>query len=174
MTHYSDLICVSPTLCNTGKLVSYDYRMKTQALNADKFLTGSVIGKLTLEGKIVNKETSQSLDSFYNSTKVIDNDPLQNHYINLCNISSSILSETSPLIENNLQTLIRESFITNSEKVPDNQINFENPSENAQHIQIPTRSNVNPTVMICCTFEITKVEAKFNALKSHVTCEISI
>ena len=127
--------------------------MKTQALNADKFLTGSVIGKLTLEGKIVNKETSQSLDSFYNSTKVIDNDPSQNHYTNLCNISSSILSETSPLIENNLQTLIRESFITNSEKVPDNQINFENPSENAQHIQIPTRSNVNPTVMICCTFE---------------------
>lgn len=87
---------------------------------------------------------------------------------------SQFLSETSPLIENNLQTLIRESFITNSEKVPDNQINFENPSENAQHIQIPTRSNVNPTVMICCTFEITKVEAKLNALKSHVTCEISI
>ena len=47
--------------------------MKAQASNADKVLIESVIVKLTLEGKIADKETPQSLDSFYNSTKVIDN-----------------------------------------------------------------------------------------------------
>ena len=47
--------------------------MKTQATNAGKALIDSVIVKLTLERKIINKKTPQSLDSFYNSTKVIDN-----------------------------------------------------------------------------------------------------
>ena len=51
----------------------YDYIMKTQATNAGKALIDSVIFKLTLERKIINKKTPQSLDSFYNSTKVIDN-----------------------------------------------------------------------------------------------------
>ena len=58
--------------------------MKTQASNSDKVLIESVIVKLTLEGKIVNKKTLQGLDSFYISTKVIDNiyhDPSQNHCI---------------------------------------------------------------------------------------------
>ena len=47
--------------------------MKTQATKAGKALIDSVIVKLTLERKIINKKTPQSLDSFYNSTKVIDN-----------------------------------------------------------------------------------------------------
>ena len=58
--------------------------MKTQASNSDKVLIESVIVKLTLEGKIVNKKTLQGLDSFYIFTKVIDNihhDPSQNHCI---------------------------------------------------------------------------------------------
>ena len=64
------------------------------------------------------------MDFFYNSTKVIYNiqhDPLQNNSINSFHVSSSILGETSPSIENDLQTRIRESYITNSE-VPENQI----------------------------------------------------
>ena len=35
----------------------YDYIMETQASNADKALLDSVIIKLTLEGKIINKKT---------------------------------------------------------------------------------------------------------------------
>ena len=98
------------------------------------------------------------MDFFYNSTKVIYNiqhDPLQNHSINSFDVTSSILSETSPSIENDLQTRIRESSITNSE-VPENQINNENQpgnsasKENTQHIHTNiTRLNVNPKVMIC-------------------------
>ena len=68
--------------------------MKTQASNADKVLIESVIVKLTLRGKIENKKTSQNLDSFCNSSKVIDNiqhDPSKNHCIYLGNICSSIL-----------------------------------------------------------------------------------
>ena len=51
----------------------YDYIMKIQASNGDNVLIETVIVKLILEVKIVNKETSQGLDSLYNSTKVIDN-----------------------------------------------------------------------------------------------------
>ena len=42
----------------------YDYIMKTQAPNADKALIDSVIVKLALEDKIINKKTLQGLDSF--------------------------------------------------------------------------------------------------------------
>ena len=113
-----------------------------------------------MEGKVVNKKSSQGLDSFYNYTKVIYNiqhDPSQNRFINSCKINSSILSESSPSVKNNLQTLILESSLSNSE-VPENQINIENLSDNsafetnAQHIQISTPLNVNPKVMICYTF----------------------
>ena len=66
--------------------------------------------QLTLEGKMVNKQTQQGLDSFYNSPKVIDNiqhDPTQNHYVNSCDISYSVLSETSLSVENNPQSPIQ-------------------------------------------------------------------
>ena len=42
----------------------YDYIMKTQTPNADKALIDSVIVKLVLEDKIINKKTLQGLDSF--------------------------------------------------------------------------------------------------------------
>ena len=38
--------------------------MKTQASNVDKVLIESIIAKLTLDSKIVNKKTLQRLDSF--------------------------------------------------------------------------------------------------------------
>ena len=38
--------------------------MRTQASNADKVLIESVIIKLTLEGKIVNKKTHEALTLF--------------------------------------------------------------------------------------------------------------
>ena len=69
----------------------------------------------------------------------IQHDPLQNHSINSFGVSSSILSETSPSVESDLQTRIRESSITSGE-VPENQINNKNQSgnsaikENTQHI----------------------------------------
>ena len=58
---------------------------------------------------MVNKQTQQGLDSFYNSPKVIDNiqhDPTQNHCVNSCDISYSVLSETSLSVENNPQSPI--------------------------------------------------------------------
>ena len=88
---------------------------------------------------------------FYNSTKVIyiiQDDPLQNHSINSFGVSSSSLSETSPSVESDLQTRIRESSITRGE-VPENQINNKNQSgnsaikENTQHIH---------KVLICYIF----------------------
>ena len=58
----------------------HDYIMKIQALNADKALIDSVIVKLKLEGKIIDTPpptppppNPQGLDSFYDSTKEIDN-----------------------------------------------------------------------------------------------------
>ena len=41
----------------------YDYIMKMQASNADKALIDSVIVKLTLEGKIINKKTPQGMEA---------------------------------------------------------------------------------------------------------------
>ena len=123
--------------------------MKRQALNADKVLIESVTAKLTMEGKLVNKKILQVLDSFYNnSTKVIDNiqyNPSQNHCINLCDISSSILSENSPSFENILERPIRGTSMTNSE-VPENQINIHLTNlllKKMVNIQISTRLNVN-------------------------------
>ena len=103
-------------------------------MSADKILIESIIVKLTLEGNILNKKNLQGLDLFYNSAKVIDNiqhDSSQNHCINSGDLSSSILSETSPSIGSNLQTPIRESSITKSDDVPENQTNIENPFDNS-------------------------------------------
>ena len=86
-------------------------------------------------------------------------------------------------IENNLQALLNESSITNSE-VPENQINTENPSgnsafkESAQHIHtnIDTfKSKAESDDMLLVLFlKIAKLEVKLDARKSHVTCEISV
>ena len=131
--------------------------MKRQALNADKVLIEKVTAKLTMEGKLVNKKTVQVLDSFYNnSTKVIDNiqyNPSQNHCINLCDISSSILSENSPSFENILERPIRGTSMTNSE-VPENQINIHLTNlllKKMVNIKISTRLNVNQK-LLCYTF----------------------
>ena len=124
------------------------------------------------------------MDFFYNSTKVtynIQHDPLQNHNINSFNVSSSILSATSPSVENDLQTLMRESSITNSE-VPENLINNENQSgnsaikENSQHIHtnIYTFKRTPERYDMLHFSKIAKLRTKFDALKSHVTCKISI
>ena len=81
--------------------------MKTQASNANKALIDSVIVKLTLEGKIINKKSPEGLDSFYNSTKEIDNIQYDHSYnqlqsTNSADINSSFLSETAPSIDKNL------------------------------------------------------------------------
>ena len=121
---------------------------------------------------------------FYNSTKVIyiiQHDPLQNHSINSFGVSSSILSETSPSVESDLQTRIRESSITSGE-VPENQINNKNQSgnsaikENTQHIptNIYTFKRKPESADMLHFSKIAKLRTKFDALKSHATCEISI
>ena len=109
-------------------------------------------------------------------------DPPQNQTqnTNSSDTNSSFLSETAPSIDNNRQAPIRESSITNSE-VPNNQINIENPSnnptftENTPHIltNIDT-SKLKPESNDMLHFsKIDELEAKFDALKSLVTCEIS-
>ena len=91
--------------------------MKTEALNADKALIDNVIFKLTLEGKIINKNTPQCLDLFFNSTKEIDkiqygHSQNQRQSTNFLDINSSFLSEAAPSVDKNLQTRIHESSIT--------------------------------------------------------------
>ena len=110
-------------------LLSNEYIMKTEALNVNKALIDNVIFKLTLEGKIINKNTPQCLDSFFNSTKEIDkiqygHSQNQRQSTNFLDINSSFLSEAAPSVDKNLQTRIHESSIT--KKVP----NFEIPSDN--------------------------------------------
>ena len=120
---------------------------------------------------------------FYNSTKVIYNIkhvPLQNHSINSSGVSSSILSETSPSVEYDLQTRIRESSITSGE-VPENQINNKNQSgnsaikENTQHLHTNIyKFKRKPESDDMLHFsKIAKLRTKFDALKSRATCEIS-
>ena len=111
----------------------------------------------------------------------MQHDTSQNHSINSFNVSSSILSETSPSTQSDLQTRIRESSITNSE-VPENQINNENQSDNSaikeitQHIHtnIDTFKRKPESDDLLHFSKIAKLRTKFDALKSHVTCEISI
>ena len=124
------------------------------------------------------------MDSFYTPTKVIDNiqhDPSQNqlHCINSSDIISFFLSESVLSIENNIKTLLRESSITNSQ-VPNNQINIENLSDNSTFIENPPHIHANidtskrkPESNDMLHFsKIDELEAKFDALKSLVTCEI--
>ena len=120
------------------------------------------------------------MNSFHNSTKVIDNihhDPSQNQLqsINSFDINSNFFSETALSIKNNLQTPIRESSITNSE-VSNNQLNIENPSdnptfkENTPHIHT---NIVNPKCNNMLQFsKIDELDAKFDAIKSLVPCKI--
>ena len=125
------------------------------------------------------------LDSFYNPTKVIDNimhDPaqIQLQCINSSDISSSFLSKSVPSIENNLETPLRVSFITNSD-VPNNQINIENLSDNPTskentphiHANIDSSKRKPESNDMLLFSKIDELEAKFDALKSLVTCEIS-
>ena len=84
-------------------------------------------------------------------------------------------------IENNLQIPIHENSITNSE-VPENQRNIENPSGNSDfkentphiHTNINTFKRKPGSYDMLHFSKIAKLEAKFDALKNHVTCEISI
>ena len=155
----------------------YDYIMKTQASNAEKALIDSVIIKLTLEGKIINKKTPQGLDSFYNSTQEIGNIQYDHSHnqlqsTNSTNINSSFHSETAPSIGKNLQTPICESSVTNT-VVSNIEIPSDNPTfkENTSHINTSQlKPDSNDTLHFSKTGEL---EAKFDALKSLVTREIS-
>ena len=136
----------------------------------------SVVVKLTLEGKI-NKNPPQGLDSFYNSTKEIDNiqhDHSQNQLqsTNSADINSPFLLDTVPSIDKNLQTPIHESSITNSE-VSNTEISSDNPTfkENTSHIDTcKLKPDSNDTLHFPKFHEI---EVKFDTLKSLVTREIS-
>ena len=83
---------------------------------------------------------------------------------------------------NQLKTIYRrESSITSSE-VPENLIIIENPSdnfafkENAQHVHtnIDTFKRKPEKDNLLHFSKIAMIEAKFDALKIHLTCEISI
>ena len=129
-------------------------------------------------------KTPREAWTLFYSTKVmynIQHDPLQNHSINSFGVSSSILSETSPSVESDLQTRIRESSIASGE-VPENQINNKNQSgnsaikENTQHIHtnIYTFKSKPESADMLHFSKIAKLRTKFDALKSRATCEISI
>ena len=122
------------------------------------------------------------MESFYNVTKVtgdIWHEPSQNHCINSNDISSSILCETSPSVENYLQKPIRESSVTNGE-VPENQINVESPSDNSVFKENPQHVHTNISTFkrkpesgdMSHFLKISKFEAIFDALKRNATCEI--
>ena len=136
----------------------------------------SVVVKLTLEGKI-NKKPPQGLDSFYNSTKEIDDiqyDHSQNQLqsTNSSDINSPFLLDTVPSIDKNLQTPMRESSITNS-VVSNTEISSDNHTfkENTSHIDTcKLKPDSNDTLHFPKFHEI---EVKFDALKSLVTREIS-
>ena len=136
-----------------------------------------VIVKLILEGKIINKKTPLGLDSFYNSTKEIDNIEYDHSHnqlqkTNSADINSSFLNETAPSIDKNLQTPIRKSSITNS-VVSNIEIPSDNPTfkENTSHINTSKlKPDSNDSLHLS---KIDELEAKFDALKSLVTREMS-
>ena len=151
--------------------------MKTQASNADKVLTDSVIVKLILEGKIINKKTLQGLDSFYNSAKEIDNiqyDHSQNQLqsTNMTDINSSFFSETAPSVDKNLQTPIRESSITKT-VVSNIEIPSDNPTfkDNTSHIDTSKLNLDSNDTLQFSKFD--ELEPKVDALKSLASREIS-
>ena len=98
----------------------------------------------------------------------------------MSDISSCFLRKTVPSIENNLQTPIETISTTNSE-VPNNQISIENPSDNPNfkentphiHTNIATSKRESRSDHMLHFSKITKLEAKFDTIKSHATYEIS-
>ena len=131
--------------------------VKTHASIADKVLIESVIVKLTPEGSIVNKKTLQGLDSFFNSTKVIDNihpDSPQNHCTNSCDISSSILNETYPSFANPCDN---SAYKENTQHIHTNIDTFKRKPESDDMLHFSKTA---------------KLKATFNALKTHATCSI--
>ena len=136
-----------------------------------------VIVKLILEGKIINKKTPLGLDSFYNSTKEIGNIEYDHSHnqlqsTNSADINSSFLNETAPSIDKNLQTPTRESSITNS-VVSNIEIPSDNPTfkGNTSHINTSKlKPDSNDSLHLS---KIDELEAKFDALKSLVTREMS-
>ena len=91
---------------------------------------------------------------------------------NSADINSSFLNETAPSIDKNLQTPIRESSITNN-VVVNIEIPSDNPTfkENTSHVNTSKlKPDSNDSLHLS---EIDELEAKFDALKSPVICEMS-
>ena len=132
--------------------------MKTQASNADKILIDSVIVKLTLESKIINKKSPQGLDLFYNSTKEIDNiqyNHSQNQLqsTNLSDINSSFLSEATASIDTNLHLYAKVLLQTVQCLILKFHLKILLLKKTFPILtQKSTPQNLNPIVMICYTF----------------------
>ena len=142
---------------------------KNEASNISKDFIEDSMTKLMKEGKIINKKTSEGLDSFYSNIKN------QEHHMSLSKLESQSKDQTSIAIPNQIDVNITkhqhelETPIAKKKSKPPNAPNLLSMKILKHWILKYTESN--PKILGILNFQ--KLEAQLSGIKSYIKCEIS-
>ena len=128
----------------------YNHIIKTQASNADKLLIESVVTNLMKDNLIINKKTTSGFDSFFRND--------------------------APLNEETMPNIIIDNSQDNDEVIIDELV-FPLQTTPQLHNEIDTPSLQNsftPAKKTESDMSTVKIEALITAVKSYVSCKISI
>ena len=141
-------------LCNKKKRPDvdsiYDHIIKTQASNADRVLIESVVTNLIKENLIINKKTPSGFDSFFRN-----------------NASQNDETMSSVIVDKNQDK---------NEVILDESVTFCHPTPQVHNdTDAPLPQNTfTPAKKPESDMSTVKIEALITALKSYVSCEISM
>ena len=135
---------------------------KNEASNISKDFIEDSMTKLMKEGKVINKKTSEGLDSFYSNIK-----NQEHHPRNKDHTSTEIPNQIDVNITKHQHEL--ETPIAKKKSKPPN---IPVPIIN-ESIETPILKNMesNPPILEISNFQ--KLEAQLSGIKSYIKCEIS-
>ena len=125
---------------------SYDHIIKTQASNADRVLIESVVTNLMKENLIINKKTPSGFDSFFRNNAALN--------------------------EETMSSAIEDKSQDKNEVILDKSVTFCHPAPQV-HTPLP-QNTFTPAKKPESDMSTVKIEAVITALKSYVSCEISM
>ena len=128
----------------------YDHIIKTQASNADRVLIESVVTNLMKENLIINKKTPSGFDSFFR--------------------------KNAPLNEETMSSVTVDKNQDKNEVILDQSVTFCHPTPQVHNdTDTPLSQNTfTPAKKPESDMLTVKIEALITALKSYVSCEISM
>ena len=128
----------------------YDHIIKTQASNADRVLIETAVKNLKKENVIINKKTPSGFDSFFRNN--------------------------APLNEETMSSVIVDKSQDKNEVILDELVTFRHPTPQVHNDTDTTlpQNTFTPVEKPEPEMSTVKIEALITALKSYVSCEISM